>query len=359
MSKPRLSAPLVAKRKPLRLPGKPQMRLMLDSGAYSAWRSGKPVDLEAYCDFIKENEDWIETYISLDVINPNDPEAAAAEGFKNLRYMQKRGLKPMHVFHAKEDMGWLHRMLDAGVAYIGLAGLSFGSHAKTHNWYQSVWPHLVDSAGNPLVKVHALGDTKWASLQTYPWKSCDSASWLYGAQRSGRMLIEGQVISHRKDGLHQKGAPDIDRLEGEDEKALSALFQKYGVDKTAFADRAELGWLMRTYVTLQHYKHVRDRVRKKQPIIYKPRGFFDVKDSGRAGQHLQFDLYLVIGGNLAANVCLAKAQYPTALSSYFYITEKNGPELEAFCRDPHKASQALSGYAKDYWAILNKYVTET
>ena len=40
--------------------------IMLDSGAFSAFRSGKAIDVLEYCEFIERNWDRIDIYVNLD-----------------------------------------------------------------------------------------------------------------------------------------------------------------------------------------------------------------------------------------------------------------------------------------------------
>ena len=101
-----------------------RVKLMLDSGAFSAWRKGKPIDLREYCDFVKAHKDVIACCVALDVIDPSNPEYAARQSFDNWLYMRSVGIDARPVFHAREDLKWLDMMLDAGAHYIGLSASS-------------------------------------------------------------------------------------------------------------------------------------------------------------------------------------------------------------------------------------------
>ena len=35
------------------------VKTLVDSGGYSAWRLGKTIDLNAYCEFLEQNADWL------------------------------------------------------------------------------------------------------------------------------------------------------------------------------------------------------------------------------------------------------------------------------------------------------------
>ena len=71
----------------------------IDSGAFSAWNAGKPVDLRAYTAFLRSLPFKPTGYFQLDVVG--DPSAT----IENLRTMVDQGLKPIGVYQrgAPED----------------------------------------------------------------------------------------------------------------------------------------------------------------------------------------------------------------------------------------------------------------
>jgi hypothetical protein len=341
--------------------GERKVRILMDSGAYSAWRLNKHISVEDYCDFLHENMAWIDHYVGLDVINPKDPEAAASEGFKNLRYMRKRGLNPVHVYHPGENIDWLHRMLDEGCDYIGLAALSLGSHSKAVDWYSAAWDHLVDGKGRALVKVHAFGDGRYDSLKRFPWRSADSASWLYAAQRTGGFTIgEGEEafnLSHRKDGANPRSAPELTSLPPADAARFAALLAQEGVDPAGFAERGEQSYALRTYLTLRHYDRMRSRLRAGQPFLHHPSGF--LRPELRAGEGLNMppmDFFLVMGGNTIAQSAIAYAGYDSALVSYYYMLNLSHYQiLPRFTADPVGFCSTIDPF-KRHWDILARFV---
>lgn len=76
-------------------------RWFLDSGAFTAWKSGKPIQLDDYCRFLSDLPIRPWRYITLDVIG--DGEAS----LRNYRTMLSRGLQPVPVFTRGEDFGML------------------------------------------------------------------------------------------------------------------------------------------------------------------------------------------------------------------------------------------------------------
>lgn len=177
-----------------------KVNLIVDSGAYSAFTQGKPVDLKAYADFVLQNQSHITKTVNLDVIDPQGPEAAASKGFENLLYMRSRGIDAMPVLHARESFRWIDKMFDLGIDYIGLSGTSLVSPVENRIWHDLIWQYVTDKQGFPIAKFHAFGDTSVERLITYPFYSADSATWMIQAGRAGRIRLKGksyQLRSHK------------------------------------------------------------------------------------------------------------------------------------------------------------------
>ncbi len=135
----------------------------LDSGAYSAWNSGKEIDIEA---LIQESKDpyWKES-VSLDVIG--DAEAS----MKNALYMKSKGSPAYPVFHIGDP--W--EMLEEYKGKFDKVGLScrFGEPEKVsmkwlENCFARAWPY----------KFHSFGWIKEKMLMTFPFHSGDASSWV-------------------------------------------------------------------------------------------------------------------------------------------------------------------------------------
>jgi hypothetical protein len=174
---------------------KPGVQVLLDSGAYSAWRQESEVDLDAYIQFIKDNQALIHSYVNLDVIparwgkapTAQEVEESAQQGWKNMEYMEAQGLKPIPVFHQGERFYWLERMM-ATHDYIGIApSKDFGANLKKV-WLDRVFDFITDDKGYPKIKTHGFGVTAVPLIFRYPWYSIDSLSWLLLAAY-GKVLI--------------------------------------------------------------------------------------------------------------------------------------------------------------------------
>jgi hypothetical protein len=163
-----------------------KINLFLDSGAYSAWSKGVTIDIDEYISFIKKNIKYITVYANLDVIG--DPEAT----YRNQKYMESKGLRPLPVFHSTlEPYSWLKKYIDEEYEYIGLGGMAGGSISK-----KDIVPildevfekYICDKDGMPKVKVHGFGMTSLELLLKYPWYSVDSTSWVMTG-RFGSVMV--------------------------------------------------------------------------------------------------------------------------------------------------------------------------
>jgi hypothetical protein len=149
--------------------------VMLDSGAFSSWSKGIEINIDSYISFIEENGEFLNYYVCLDVIGD------AEKSYANQKYMEKKGLKPIPVFHTTfEDPIWLQKYIDEGNDYIGLGGMAGGTVQKKEimNVLDNLFSYYIcDKNGIPKVKIHGFGLTSLELMLRYPWYSVDSSSW--------------------------------------------------------------------------------------------------------------------------------------------------------------------------------------
>ena len=151
-------------------------RLMLDSGAYSAWKSGVTVDINA---LVKETQKSRYTEsVALDVIGD------WKGSLNNARLMRDAGSPAYPVFHIGEPWG----LLEDYCAEFPKVGLScrFGeSRAESLRFYDQcfarAWPH----------PFHSFGWMDQKMLHLYPFHSADSSSWESGPLCWGQWLSYG------------------------------------------------------------------------------------------------------------------------------------------------------------------------
>ena len=336
------------------------VKIFIDSGAFSAWRLGRPVDVVAYSDFLVENQDWIDVAAALDVIIPDDPEEAARLSFENLLYMRSRGLDPVPVWHVRESTSWIQRILDVGCMYVGLSATSCVSSSATQDWYEMAWSYVVDRGGAPLAKVHSFGESRLEVLRRYPWASADSSTWLEGEKRGTLILPDGTWMAHTKSGESSRARQDIEFLEGEDLIAFDELVEGLGISKAAFADRASReARAARSVVTAARFREIQRDVRSMQPIRFRPTGGLITRSRPpeRRSHDFpdQFDLYLAAGTNNMALPCAHSLGLRNLLVSYFYLRPTLTSILREYKKDP-EAVMSNPPYAK-YTELLKKVLT--
>lgn len=318
-------------------------KLFVDSGAFSAFRLRKPVDLKQYIKWIKDNEEWIELYVNLDVIIPENPEAAAKAGYLNLMTMRGRGLKPMPVFHVGESIDWLKRMLDLGCDYIGLSASSLTSRRAMDDWYELAWSYLVDAAGDPVVRVHAFGETRVAALLKFPWASADSSTWLNG-QRYGYFHApigrNGQRMNHSIVPQHTKSLQDVSLLEGADASLFADVLKQLHLLPSAFEyRRGGASWAARAYVSACFFKFLEDNVNDARPVRFRPeKGLLSIAEpfSDKKPKIEAFSLYMAMSLNNSVPAIFRAVGIDKPLISFFYVNDVMTERVKLLVRDPEK-----------------------
>jgi hypothetical protein len=154
-----------------------KIRFLLDSGAFTAWKAGKPIALDDYCRFIESLpfEPW--KYFSLDVIG--DPHAT----LKNYEIMLSRGFNPLPIFTRGEDPAVLEEYYKTSDV-VGIGGLV---GTQGNKGFVKGIMKLVNKR-----KVHLLGFTNLAFLKVYRPYMADSSSWEMGARFAACPLYLGR-----------------------------------------------------------------------------------------------------------------------------------------------------------------------
>lgn len=155
------------------------IRFLLDSGAFTAWKSGKPIELDEYCRFIEKLpfEPW--RYFTLDVIG--DPEGS----MRNYEKMLSRGFKPVPIFTRGEDPSVLDDYYKTSDV-VGIGGLVGTKGNKA--FVNGIMKHVGKR------KVHWLGFTPIDFIKYYKPYMCDSSAWESGARYGTIRLYMGKGL---------------------------------------------------------------------------------------------------------------------------------------------------------------------
>jgi hypothetical protein len=170
--------------------------LMLDSGAFSAWKKRLEINIDEYCDFCLKYIDDVDYVVNLDVIPgkfgwqnlpKKEVERSAEKGWKNYEYMVSKGIpkeKLIHVFHQNENFKWLKKMTKA-MDYIGLSPANDRSTGDKIKWLDVCMNYVIGDDGYPLVKFHGFAVTSIPIMLRYPWYSVDSTTCVVIARHGG------------------------------------------------------------------------------------------------------------------------------------------------------------------------------
>lgn len=239
--------------KPLLARFKYPVKVFGDSGAFSAWSLGKPIEVGEYADWLAMNSDELEVYSNLDVIG--DPKGTE----KNQAELERRGFHPIPVFHAGSEWRELDRLIDAGYPYIALGGL------VDPNKRGGVMPYLVEcfirarNAGKGTV-FHGFGMTQTDAITGLPWFSVDSSSWS-GASRFARLQLF--------DPINAK----FQTCELFDPVALGRyrrLITRYGSTIDELVDRKHYHHSTVTRISVRSWRALEEWCRKRHGPIYLP-----------------------------------------------------------------------------------------
>lgn len=160
------------------------VRVFADSGAFSAWRSGKSIDLEAYAGWLERWGDLFDLYANLDVIG--DAEGTAA----NQAALEAHGLSPLPTLHY--GVGWerFDEVVSERPEYVAFGGM-VGRMTYEHNDVMRWCVAGLRRTSEAGIKVHGFGVTRWNAIWDLPWQSVDSTTWQNGSRYGSLLLFTG------------------------------------------------------------------------------------------------------------------------------------------------------------------------
>lgn len=172
-------------------------KIMLDSGAFSAYRRGRPVNLEEYMNYIKKNKEHLDGYITLDVLVEGGEGDLKYKGDskttkENFVRMKEEGLNPIPVFHYKEDEKHLEFYVNRGEKRIAIGGtVPERDKGKVADWFRLL-PILYKG-----IDFHLLGSSSLKIIDTCDVKSVDSSTWIMQAVKGLPRHIPGNARKDR------------------------------------------------------------------------------------------------------------------------------------------------------------------
>lgn len=153
--------------------------IMLDSGAYSAYNSGKAINIFEYMDYIRENESHLECYMASDVMKNGE------ETFENFVFMKESGLNPVPIFHYKTDEIWLEKYYELGERFVALGS----TVPEPRKYLVRMWINELAVRFHDL-SFHVLGTSRREIIDYCDVWSCDSTGWIRTAILRGKTRAE-------------------------------------------------------------------------------------------------------------------------------------------------------------------------
>lgn len=148
--------------------------VVIDSGAFSIFNSGKKLDIDDYLTFIKQlPEHW--KFISFDVIpmdNMSKKETAvsAQASYENYLYLAEKHHNIIPVLHYGEDISYFKKYMEH-TDYI-CCGRLLGNYEKSYEHYRNIFKLSQDK-----IKIHGLAASDKRLLFDFPFYSIDSITY--------------------------------------------------------------------------------------------------------------------------------------------------------------------------------------
>jgi hypothetical protein len=259
------------------------VKLMVDSGAFSAWSKGRKIDIDEYIKFIIDNKEVVdpERIVNLDIIlggrenlaegkklevgmknrsSKEDFEEACRKGFENYYYMMEKltpvfgeQLKVIHVFHQGDDFKWLEKMLKECTS-IGISPNNDESTESKSNWLTECFKMIKEI--NPDIRTHAFGVTSFDLLEKFPYTTADSSSWAMTSAFGSILTPLGRFVVSDE----SKDKPGhVDKCTEQIKKSL----EEYLLSNFGFTlDSVRKKYKYRNIVNIFHFMEMEDLINK-------------------------------------------------------------------------------------------------
>lgn len=144
--------------------------MFADSGGFSAWSRGAPVNLDEYVAWVKALPRFFTLVSTLDAIG--DAEQTAWNTERMLDALPDEPIMP--TFHVGSEWKWLEHWVKRGVRQIALGGMVpySGRVGLLRAWITKCFEII-----EPGTRVHGFGLTVMPLVKTFPFYSVDSSTW--------------------------------------------------------------------------------------------------------------------------------------------------------------------------------------
>lgn len=195
------------------------LRLIGDSGAFSALTLGKPVNLDDYAAWCHAVEPYTTWVAGLDEIGNAD------ETWRRWEALRAQGVESIPTVHYGASPREVDRYVEQGVDLIGMGGMVGRKSEQSRLMRWAIGMMRYARANHPQLRFHGWGITHPALVNGLPWYSVDSSG--FGqAYRFGRLNIWNPEKHRNEKAI----------LNGRDVYRLGPLLRRhYGTDPAAVA----------------------------------------------------------------------------------------------------------------------------
>lgn len=181
-------------------------RVLVDSGAYSAWTKGKAINLGeymAFCERVMRIAKCPVTFAALDVIpgakgrEATQPEIQKAcdEGWENYQEMKRKGIPALMTFHQFEHVRQLKRIADDS-DYFAVSPRKDEDRESRLAWLEQVFDYIQGKDKLTIKKkIHGLGVASVDWMERLPFYSVDNTVWLVAGLAHSFRFPSRRVVS--------------------------------------------------------------------------------------------------------------------------------------------------------------------
>lgn len=227
------------------------LRLIGDSGAYSAESQGAPIDIDEFIEWGRTWRDNLSWIASLDVIG--DKEAS----WSNYRYLRDAQLDVIPTIHYGCDPSEMDRYAAEGVDFMGLGGMVIrkSETPRLLRWTLSCFHYAREN--HPQMRFHGWGVTHKELVNNLPWFSVDSSGYS-SSYRFARLSLFDPSIG-KNVGIDLNGRDIF--------KHNDLLQREYGIDpaEVAVSDKESRRQLVR--LSIASIQRQEDFLRKRHTVI--------------------------------------------------------------------------------------------
>jgi hypothetical protein len=238
---------------------------LADSGAFSAFNSGKMIELSDYANWLRDNASVINCAATLDVIG--DP-ASTARNTEKLMSLVDGAVPILPVFHVNSPWPILEQLC-RDHPYVMLGGaVALSGRGNTEAMLRwCVRAHKIAREHN--TRLHGLGLTRPPYGEALPWYSIDSSYWTSASRTGTISLFDGRKMVKFRVG--RPGAADhaaLIRAYGGDPKR--AVLPGFGlVRESGPMGRRDRDWL--SDASILAWRRYETWLRARRPLVPPPR----------------------------------------------------------------------------------------